>query len=176
MTQLYVCICVCVCVYIGEGNGNPLQYSYLDNPMDRGAWWAAVRGVAQSQTRLNLLSMHACFGEGNGSPLQCSCLENPRDREFLANPKIQFSSVQFSRSVMSNRLFATLWTAACQASLSITNSRSLPKLMSIELVMPSNHLILCCLLLLPHSIFPSIRVYSNESILRIRWPKFQLHH
>ena len=69
-------------------------------------------------------------------------------------------------------LFATPWTAACQASLSITNSRSLPKLMSIELVMPSNHLILCHPFLLPPSIFPSIRVFSNESARRIRWPKY----
>ena len=64
------------------------------------------------------------------------------------------------------------WTAACQASLSITNSRSLPKIMSIELVMPSNHLILCRPLLLLPSIFPRIRVFSNESALRIRWPKY----
>ena len=80
-----------------------------------------------------------------------------------------FSSVQ---SLSHVRLFATPWTAACQASLSITNSRSSLKLMSIELVMPSNHLILCCLLLLPPSIFPSIKVFSNESVLRIRWPKY----
>ena len=68
---------------------------------------------------------------------------------------------------------ATPWTAACQASLSITNTQSLLKLMSIELVMPSNHLILkcCCLLLLP-SIFPSIKVFSNNSALHIRWPKY----
>ena len=70
------------------------------------------------------------------------------------------------------RLFATPWTAAHQASLSITNSRSLPKLISIELVVPSNHLILCCPLLLLPSIFPSIRVFSNESALHIRWPKY----
>ena len=69
-------------------------------------------------------------------------------------------------------LFATSWTAACQASLSITNSRSLLKLMSIELVMPSNHLILCHPLLLPPSIFPSITVFSNESAHCIRWPKY----
>ena len=69
------------------------------------------------------------------------------------------------------RLFATPWTAARQASLSITNSRSLLKLMSTESVMPSNHLILCCPLLLLPPIFPSIRVFSNESVLRIRWPK-----
>ena len=66
----------------------------------------------------------------------------------------------------------TPWTAACQASLSIANSRSLPKLMSIESVMPSNHLILCRPLLPPHSIFPSIRVFSSESVVHIRWPKY----
>ena len=66
------------------------------------------------------------------------------------------------------RVLVAPWTAACQASLSITNSQSLLKLMSIELVMPSNHLIPCCPLLLLSSIFPSIRVFSNESILHIR--------
>ena len=66
--------------YIGGGNGNQLQYSCLENPVNRGACWAAVRGVPQSQTRLKRLSMHACVGEGNGNPLQYSCLENPRDR------------------------------------------------------------------------------------------------
>ena len=70
------------------------------------------------------------------------------------------------------RLFATPWTAARQASLSTTNSRRLLKLISIESVMPSNHLILCCPLFLPPSIFPSIRVFSNESVLHIRWPKY----
>ena len=70
------------------------------------------------------------------------------------------------------RLFATPWTAARQASLSITNSQSLFKLMSVELLMPSNHLILRCPLLLPPSIFPRIRVFSNESALSIRWPKY----
>ena len=80
-----------------------------------------------------------------------------------------FSSVQ---SVSPVQLFVTSWTAARQASLSITNSRSLPKLMSIELLIPSNHLILCCPLLLLPSIFPSIRVFSNESALPIRWPKY----
>ena len=81
----------------------------------------------------------------------------------------QFSSVH---SLSRIRLFATPWTAAHQASLSITNSRSLTKLMSIELVMPSNHLILCHPLLLMPSIFPSTRVFSNESVLHIRWPKY----
>ena len=66
----------------GEGEGTPLQYPCLKNPMDGGAWWAAVHGVAKSQTRLSDLQFHlslSCFGEGNGNPLQCSCLENPRD-------------------------------------------------------------------------------------------------
>ena len=78
-----------------------------------------------------------------------------------------FSSVQSLRRV---RLFATPWTAAYQASLSITNSQSLLKLLSIEAMMPSNHLTLCHPLLLLPSIFSSIRVFFNESILRIRWP------
>ena len=65
---------------IGEGNVNPLQYSCLENPVDRGAWWAAVNGVTQSQTWLKRLSMDVCIGEGDGNQLQYSCLENPRDR------------------------------------------------------------------------------------------------
>ena len=82
---------------------------------------------------------------------------------------LRFSSLQ---SLSRVRLFATPWTAARQASLSITNSRGLPKLMSVESVMPSNHLILCRPLLCLPSIFPSIRVFTNESALRIRWPKY----
>ena len=81
---------------------------------------------------------------------------------------VAISSVQLLSRV---RLFVTPWTAARQASLSITSSQSLPKLMSTESVMPSNHLILCCPLF-PPSIFPSIRVFSKESALRIRWPKY----
>ena len=80
--------------------------------------------------------------------------------------------VQFSSLLSQVQLFATPWTAALQASLSITNSQSLLKLMSIESVMPSNHLILCHSLLLLPSIFPSIRVFSNESVLCIRRPKY----
>ena len=88
-------------------------------------------------------------------------------REFKLVGK--FNSVQLLGCV---QLFVTPWTIACQASLSITNSWNLLKLMSIELVMPSNHLILCCPLLLLPSIFPSIRVFSNETVLCIRWPKY----
>ena len=82
---------------------------------------------------------------------------------------LQFSSVQ---SLSRVRLFSTPWTTALQVSLSITNSQSLLKLMPIELVMPPNHLILYHPLLLRPSTFPSIRVFSNESVLRIRWPKY----
>ena len=82
---------------------------------------------------------------------------------------VQFRSVQ---SLSHLQLFATPWTAACQAFLSITNSWSLLKLMSIESVSPSNHLILCCPLLFLPSIFSSIRVFSKESVLHIRWPKY----
>ena len=87
----------------------------------------------------------------------------------VAHHKYQFSLVQLLSHV---RLFVTPWTTALQASLSITNTRNPPKPMSIKLMMPSNHLILCCPLLLPPSIFPSIRVFSNESALCIRWPKY----
>ena len=87
---------------------------------------------------------------------------------FIPSGRNQFSLVQ---SLSHVRPFATPWTAASQVSLSITNSWSLLKLMSIESVMPSSHLILCHPLLLPPSIFPSIRVFSNESVLCIRWPK-----
>ena len=94
-------------------------------------------------------------------------LHTEKYKTLLAN---LFSSVQFSRSVVSDS--ATPWIAACQASLSITISRSSPKLMSIELVMPSSHLILCHPLLLLPPIPPSIRVFTNESTLHMRWPKY----
>ena len=87
---------------------------------------------------------------------------------MILSTMFQFNSFQLLSCV---QLFATPWTAASQSSLYITNSRSLLKLMSIESVMPSHHLILCRPLLLP-SIFPSIRVFSNESVLHIRWPKY----
>ena len=87
----------------------------------------------------------------------------------LESHSVQFSPVQSPSKV---QLFETPQTAACQASLSITNSQSPLKLTSIELVMPSNHLILCRPPLLPSSIFPSIRVFSNESVLQIRWPTY----
>ena len=117
--------------YPGGGNGNPLQYSCLENRMDRGAWWATVHGVI-------------------------------RVRHDSTN-----SSVQSPSCV---RLFVTPWTAAHQASLSITNSWSLLTLMSIELVMPSNHLIFCRPLSACLQSFPAF--LSDKSVLHIRWPKY----
>ena len=101
-----------------------------------------------------------------GNPIQSITVNTTGPSVFYL---VQFSSVQLLSCV---RLFATPWNTARQASLSITNSRSLPKPMSVKSVMPSNHLILCRPLLLLPSIFPSIRVFSNESALCIRWPKY----
>ena len=92
-----------------------------------------------------------------------------RPRAAAFSCAYHFSSIQLLSHV---QIFATPWTAARQAFLSITNSQSLLKLMPIESVRPSNHLILCCPLLLLPSIFPSIRVFSSESVLLIRWPKY----
>ena len=103
------------------------------------------------------------------------CLLGLRPRELKQSDERGSAQDSFLCSVQSLsrvRLFVTPWTAACQASLSITNSQSLLKLMSTEPVIPSNHLVLCRSLLLPPSVFPSIRVFSNESLLPIRWPKY----
>ena len=107
--------------------------------------------------------------EPNAKFLHFFLMANKGAISILVHIAFQFSSVQLHSHV---RLFVTPWTAAGQASLSITNARSLPKLKSTESAMPSSHLILCRPLLLPPSIFPSIRVFSNESVLRIRWPKY----
>ena len=115
----------------------------------RSWWWAGSPGVLQSMSSQRVGHEWAT-----------------EQQQKLLN---QFSSVQ---SLSCVRLFATPWTAACQTSLSITNSQSLLKLMSIKRMMPSNHLILCHPLLLPPSIFPRIRVFSNESVHSIRWPKY----
>ena len=138
----------------------------LCNPMDCTLPGSSVHGILRARI---LEWVAISFSRGSSQPRDWtyiswfSCI----GRQFLYHSKA--SSVQLLSHV---RLFATPWTAACQASLSITNSRSLLKLMFIELVMPSNHLILCCPLLLPPSVFPSIRVFSNESALLIRWPKY----
>ena len=101
-----------------------------------------------------------------------NCTEN-NEKHIFIGWIYKLNNHQSIQSLSCVRLFPTPWTAACQASLSITNSWSLPKFVSIELVMPSNHLILCHPLLLPPSIFPSIRVFSKDSVLHIRWwPKY----
>ena len=109
-----------------------------------------------------------CMWLVGGSKVQC-CKEHFVYELGVLGPWIKTNSVQ---SLCHVWLTATPWTAAHQVSLSITNSRSLLKFMSIELAMPSNHLLLCHPLLLPPSIFPRIRVFSNESVLRIKWPKY----
>ena len=104
------------------------------------------------------------------TPLIMRALQIKTTMRYHLTP-VRISSVQFISVTQSCPTLCNSWTAAHQASLSITNSQSLLKLMSTELVMPSNHLILCRPLLLLPSIFPSIRVFSNETALRIRWPK-----
>ena len=112
--------------------------------------------------------------EPGSSALQADVLPSEPPRKPLEYTELYKKGLQFSpvQSLSHVWLFATPWTAACHASLSITNTWRLLKLTSIKLVMLSNHLILCCPLLLSPSIFPSIRVFSNESALRNRWPKY----
>ena len=138
-------------VWVGEGSGNPLQYSCLEISMARGAWQTTNHG-SQKLRRDWVTNTHIQYESWN----KAVCGH-------------QFSSVHSLSCVW---LFATPWIAARQASLSITNSRSSPRLTSIESVMPSSHLILCRPLVLLPPIPPSIRVFSNESTLRIRWPKY----
>ena len=121
--------------------------------MDRGTWLDTVHWVAKSQMGMKWFNMNISLTSGT---------------ELLKSLGFPVSSVQLFTYI---QLFATPWTAARESSLSITNSWSLLKFMSIELVMPSNHLILCRPLLLP-SIFPTITVFSNKSVLHIRWPKY----
>ena len=145
------------------GLGNPMEenmatyYSILAwRIMDRGAWLATDLWVTRSWTWLKWLS---------------TCVHTEETQlgvySWMDKQNMEYTSVQFG----SVWLFATPWVAARQASLSITNSQSILKLMLFESVMPSNHLILCRPLLLLPSIPPSIRVFSNVSGLHIRWPK-----
>ena len=120
------------------------------------------------QRRLAGYSLYALTSYLPGKPWDCKELEHNWGTKHSTIFRSSSVSIQLLTCVW---LFVISWTAACQAFLSITNSQSLLKLMSIESVMPSNHLIFCRPLLLPPSIFPSIRVFSNESALRIRWPK-----
>ena len=143
-----------------ENKNYPQIRQKLRDPLKRDEFnenpcWT-VRGREQFGETESLIKWH--WGEKKG-----------RNSLRILSNQLDASSVQ---SLSRVQLFATPWTAACQASLSITNSRSLLKLMSITSVMPSNHLILCHPLLLLPSIFPSIRVFSNDSVLHIRWPKY----
>ena len=134
-----------------------------------GCYWGRVWGaMPPSSPYFSLVSGTAV--SWLGAPHIQQYISNSRGCGEIQEPIPKFSSVHLLSCV---QLFATPWTAACQVSPSISNSWSLPKLMSIESVMPSNHLILCHPLLLPPSIFPNIRVFSNESALRIRWPKYR---
>ena len=150
----------------GRGYSNSLQFSCLENPMDRGAWQTTVYRVAKSYVRLKRISMqHAQY--------TFPILHN-KVSELVPFSSVQFSSVQ---SLSCVRLFVTPWIAARQASLSITSSQSLLKLMSIESVMPSSHLILCCPLLLLPPIPPSMRIFSNKSLHEVaKVLEFQLQH
>ena len=137
--------------------------------------WQRMKTTYTSRMRFNVISSRKClhlFSPLLWNPVILSTVI-PWYPQGLGSRTISHTQIcRYSvQSLSGVRLFVTPWTAAHQASPSITNCQSPPKLMSIELVMPSNHLILCCPLLLP-SIFPSIRVFSNESALRIRWPKY----
>ena len=137
----------------------------LCNPMDY-----TVHGILQARI---LEWVAVPFSRGSSQPRDRTQVSHIAGGYFTnwatREAQIQYS-VQFSHSVVSDS--TTPWTAARQASLSITNSRSLPKLKSIESVMPSNHLVLCHFLLLLPSIFPSIKIFSNEPVLCIKWPKY----
>ena len=122
-----------------------------------------------------VVTTHICTQLQNQLSMKLLYLDISQNLKFDMSRNEYISTISFFSSVRSlshARLFATPRTAACQTSLSITNSRTLLKLMSIELVMPSNHLNLCCLPLLLPSILPSIRILSNESVVCIRWPKY----
>ena len=131
---------------------------------------SSVHGIAQTRT----LEWVAIFSfRGSSWPRDQTVSPALAGRFFTSEPPGKsWMGLRSVQSLSHVRLFATPWIAACQASLSITNSRSLLKLMSIELVMPSSHLILCRPLLLLFPIPPSIRVFSNESTLHMRWPKY----
>ena len=161
---------------VGGGNGTPLQYSCLENPMDRGAWWAVVHGVAKSWTQLSdfTLTFHLPALEKEMAP-QSSVLPwripgmgEPGGLLSMGSHRVghDWSDLAVAVAVLvvqllsHVRLFATPWTVVCQVSLSFTISQSLLRFLPIESVMSSNHLILCHPLLLLPSIFPCIRAFS----------------
>ena len=147
----YIYVCISWCNYINEVNESD-RIIHICKIIWLSMWWNPKRKI---ETLLEKIR----------ESVRCLITKSAM---LISNFSVYKNSVQFSSVTQSCPTLCTLWTAACQASLSITNTRSLPKF--IELVMPSNHLILCCPLLLLSSIFPSIRVFSNESVLCIRWP------
>ena len=155
-----VCVCVCVCVYVCRYVCWWWQCSL------EGCWLVSLRALPYQLLKVILWEVGQLPQE-NSPCLQLGW------QHFGSQGWVEGCTWGVPvQSLNRVQLFATPWTAARQASLSITNSWSLLKLMSIELVMPSNHLILCHPLFLLPSIFPSIRVFSSESVLRIRWPKY----
>ena len=141
----------------------------LYDPMDCSPPGSSVRGILQARI---LECVAISFSRGSSPPRYQTRVSYIKGRFFLVTAEPPEKPPQSVQSLSRVRLFVTPWAAACQASLSITNSWSLLTLMSMESVMPANHLILCRPFLLLPSIFPIIRVFSNESVLRIRWPKY----
>ena len=139
----------------GGEHGNPLQYSRLENPMDRGAWQAPFS--PQGCKELDITEVTACTRSLN-RPLDCQTWNI-------------INRISWVQSISHVWPFVTPWTAACQASLSITNSLSLLKLMSLSQWCHPNHLIIFHPLLFLPSIFPTLRVFCEESVPHIRWPK-----
>ena len=168
---IYICICSCLCEGVSV-----FMYLYTCHPFECLCHIPLNRcNLLHWVSDQHLRFPNSCYYE-QCTHEYCSCMFillsvflRIHSEEWDLGIKVCISSVQ---SLSHVRLFVTPWTAARQASLSISNSRSLSKLMSTESVMPSNHLILRCPLLILPSIFPSIRVFSDESALRIRWPKY----
>ena len=191
MNLFLVTIFIFLLNFMGEGHGNLPQYSCLENPMDGGA---TVHGVARSLTLLSSFTFTFHFHALEQEMATLSSIlawripgiEEPGGHTWKTGVTLH-QMILNSSSVLSRmsqmyissvqslsrvRLFATPWIAACRASLSITNSRSSLRLTSIELMMPSSHLILCRPLLLLPPIPPSIRVFSSESTLHMRCPEY----
>ena len=162
----------------GQGNGKPLQYSCLENPMN--SMKRQKDRTLKDELSRSVGAQYATGEEWRNNSRKKEKME-PKQKQYPVvdmtsdGNKVQCCKQQYciraDQSLSHVQLFATPWIAACQASLSITNSQSSLRLMSIDSVMPSSHLILCHPLLLLPPIPPSIRVFSNESTLRMRWPK-----
>ena len=164
MNVTLVCVCVCVCVCsVTKSHPTLLQ------PTDCNLAGSSVHGISQARI-LECVAIFYSRGSSN-TGIEHMSLSLSDGFSTTEPPGKPLLAVQFSSVTQSCLTLCDPWTAAHQASLSFTISWSLLKLMSIELVMPTNHLILCCPHLLLPSVFPSIRVFSNESVLHIRLPK-----